>query len=340
MSNFRDGDIIVTSENFVFYAFGHAYPPNRVTAYLKYIPKYLKHLFPLDFQKTEWKIEDQKLTRPMSLYSPENFKKIIETFQKHFPEFLYSCPYTGRTIIAIPMKRVKRVYRPQDSLKRLLQERHLSSLEGLALKLIKLLSKTSNVPLEDFGIHGSIAMGIFSRFSDIDIAIFGGNNFLQVKKGVENLVKNGFVQYFFEEKADEFRMNKGKFEETKFVFNAIRKEEEIFEKYGQYIYQPTKRLNFICKIFEDGESNFKPAVYGIMEYEPLNADSILNSFEMPFELVSMNSQYRGIAKRGQVLKALGMHEKVINTKDNSIKYRVVVGSIGATLEEYLWPVIS
>ena len=34
----RDGDTFVTKEGFIFYVFGYEHPPNRVFAFLKYIP--------------------------------------------------------------------------------------------------------------------------------------------------------------------------------------------------------------------------------------------------------------------------------------------------------------
>jgi len=337
-TTFSDGDIIVTTENLVFYTFGYVHPKDRAIAYLKYIPKNFELLFPLNFQKTEWEMEGQKLIRPKELYTPENFRRILKVFYDHFQSYLYSCPYIGKTLIAVPIKSIKKIYSPQESLKKLLQERRWDSLESLAVTLIKLLSEVSSVPLEDFGIHGSIAMGMHSQFSDIDVAVYGANNFLQVKGGVEELAQHGLVQYLFEDRADEFRRNKGRFEGTKFVFNVVRKAGEIHEKYGQYRYQALRRLSFMCRISEDWESNFKPAIYGIIGYEPLEAYSELNSGEEPVELVSMIGRYRGIVRENQVVKAVGMLERVMNTENDSIKHRVVVGSIGASGEEYLWPV--
>lgn len=338
VTTFSDGDIMVTTENLVFYTFGYVHPKDIVITYLKYVSKKFRPLFPLDFQKTEWEIEGQKLIRPKELYTPENFRRILEAFHDHFPSYLYSCPYIGKTLMAVPIKSVKKIYRPQESLQRLLQGRRLDSLESLAIKLIKLLSEASSVPLEDFGIHGSIAMNMHSQFSDIDVAVYGANNFLQVRSEVEGLVKRGWARHLFEDKIDELRRNKGRFEGTKFVFNAVRKVDEINEKYGQYRYQALRRLSFMCRISEDWESHFKPAIYGITGYKPLGADSELNSGEEPVELVSMIGRYRGITRKNQVVKAVGMLERVTNTENSSVKHRIVVGSIGANEEEYLWPV--
>lgn len=338
MIPYKDGDIIVTQDNLVFYTFGYSHPPNRVIAYLKYIPKDFKTLFPFNFLNTVWNMEGLKLVRPKDLYSPNNFQIILRVFSENFPNYLYSCPFADTKLIAIPLDKIKNVYNPQETLKKLFKKINLSSLEELAIKLIKVLSRKSNVPLKCFGIHGSIAMGIHSHFSDIDISVYGATNFLQVKHGVEKLVQHGFVTYLFEDKADVFRRNKGRFERKKFVFNAVRKNDEIHEKYGEYYYQSIKRIDFRCTISDDLESNFKPATYGIIGYKPLNSDSKLENAKLPIRLTSMIGRYRGIAKKNQNVRAAGTLEKIRTAENDATSYRVVVGSHRATEEEYLWPV--
>jgi predicted nucleotidyltransferase len=339
MIPYIDGDIIVTQDNLIFYTFGYSHPPSRVIAYLKYIPKEFKTLFPFDFLNTVWNMEGLKLVRPKALYSPKNFQIILRVFSENFPNYLYTCPLVGTKLVAIPLKSIKKVYNPQETLKKLVKQSSLRPLEKLAIKLINVLSRKSNVPLECFGIHGSIALGIHSHFSDIDISVYGAKNFLLVKHGVEELVQHGLISYLFEDKADIFRRNKGKFERKKFVFNAIRKSDEIHEKYGQCNYQRVKRVHFWCTISEDSESNFKPAIYGITGYKPLNRDSKLENAKLPVELISMIGRYRGIAKKNQTVDVAGMLEKIRNMEDDTTNYRVVVGSHGATEEEHLWPVV-
>lgn len=157
-------------------------------------------------------------------------------------------------------------------------------------------------------------------------------------EGVSRLVREGVVQYLFEDESDRLRRNKGLFEGKKYVFNAIRKIEEIEEKYGQYRYHALKPLRFRAKIFDDRESNFKPAVYKITDYQPLDGASKLPRGSEPVELVSMIGRYRGIARKDQVLEVAGIHEEVTSVERGSVKYRVVVGSASIEREEYLWPV--
>lgn len=35
----RDGDIIVSDDNFIFYTFGYEHPENSIIVFLKYVPE-------------------------------------------------------------------------------------------------------------------------------------------------------------------------------------------------------------------------------------------------------------------------------------------------------------
>lgn len=338
VKDFQDGDILVTEEDMIFYAFGYVHPKERAIAYLKYVPKDLAHRFAINFQTTEWVMGDTVLVRPESLYTPENYQRILDTFTHQFPDYVYADPYVGKTIIAIPLKRIARLYWPGEALKTLLTRDNLDSLQRLALTLVKLLSQSSHIPLTEFGIHGSLASGTHSHFSDIDVSVYGSHNFWGVRECIGKLVGEGVLAYLVENEVDELRRNKGVFHGKKFVVNAIRKREEIREKYGQHRYHALKPLHFNAKIADDSESPFKPAVYGITDYKPLNAASNLPRDKEPTRLVSMISRYRGVARKKQGVTVAGTYEQVQEVEGGSLEYQVVVGSASPGREEYLWPV--
>lgn len=336
-NDFRDGDIIVTKTGFIFYTFGYIHPPTCVIAYLKYIPKELSDLFDLTYHPTKWKNGNQVLVRPTAIYSPTNFHQILNTFRNHFPEFLYDCPYHGKILVAIPLTSIQYINTPKQSLTTLNQQDSLDPLQKKALELIQLLATRSHVSPKHFGIHGSLALGIHSDFSDIDLSIFGGMRFRQVHQSIATLVQQGHLKYLYEDKTDALRLNKGVFKGKKFVINAIRARKELTETYGQYRYQAIHPLHFKATIRDDSESIFKPALYKITNYQPLNAVSHLSSTTLPDTVVSMIGRYRNIAGKGRNIEATGNLEKIIE-QDNDIRsYRVVVGSASIGVEEYLWP---
>ena len=333
----RDGDIIVTKQGFIFYTFGYLHPPTRVIAYLKYIPKELATLFPLTYHTTEWKNGTQVLVRPIKLYSPTHFHLISNIFKNHFPEFLYHCPYHGKTLVAIPLSSIQYIKTPQQSLTTLTHQESQDPLQKLALDLIQLLSTHSHISLTHFGIHGSLALGIHSDFSDIDLSVYGRIQFHKVHQSIASLVQQGRLRYLFEDETDALRLNKGIYKGKKFVINAIRTQKELTETYGQHRYQAIQPLHFKATILNDSESIFKPAKYHITQYIPLNPPSHLPPRKTPDTITSMIGRYRNIAGKGRQIEAKGNLEKIITQNNNSISYHVVVGSASPGVEEYLWP---
>ncbi|MFQ6087036.1 MAG: hypothetical protein ACE5OV_03340, partial [Candidatus Bathyarchaeia archaeon] len=162
----RDGDTFLTNDNFVFYTFGYEHPPNRVFAFLKYVPFEFKSRFPLRFLSRRWKLGNIELVRPKQLYTACIFQRLLETFRRDFPDHLYFCPLRQKRLVAPLRSLIKRVYAPNKCLQKLLEKKRKDRLEAMAVELATLLSTASGVPLEDFGVHGSIALNMHTSKSD------------------------------------------------------------------------------------------------------------------------------------------------------------------------------
>lgn len=333
---FRDGDIILTQENFIFYAFGYEHPPNKVISYIKYFPKEVQAKFRLAWIDFEWNLDDLKYVRPKQLYSPKIFKEIQKVFKENYPDYLFRDPYIGKTVFVVPIERIQKVFVPEMQLQELLQKSTPTSLEREAIDIIHLLSTRSEVPVTDFGIHGSLATGMSTEKSDIDLAIYGGGNYLKVKKVVFQLFKENKLEYFNEIQSDEYRMNKYIYKGRKFVFNAIRKEEELRREYGRFRYSSIRPLHFYCDIVDSKESMFRPAIYHIEEYFAADDKSIITKTHRPSQIVSMIGEYRDIARKGDEVEVKGMLERVEKMDNKEEYYRVVIGS--GSGEEFMWPV--
>lgn len=331
-----DGDTFVTKENFVFYVFGYEHPKNRVFSFLKYIPLQLKNLFPIRFLERKWKLENTDLVRPEKLYSAENFQTIMETFRTNFPHYIYFCPFHGKEVFSSPIEFMKRIYVPKKCLQELFSRKKKDPLEELAVDLAELLSKESKISLDDFGIRGSIALNMHSRKSDIDLAIYGSQNFRKLEKTIDKLENESVTRHIFSTKLDRLRKHRGRYKDTVFMVNAVRRIEEITTAYGDYKYSPVKSVNFSCEVIDDTEAMFRPAIYQIKDYEPLNPISKLAENEIPKTVVSMIGCYRNVARKGNRLKVSGTLEKVENTEHGKIYYQVVIGT-GKREDEYVWP---
>ena len=332
----RDGDTFVTKEGFVFYVFGYEHPKGRVLSFLKYIPSQLKSHFPIRFLRQKWKFGNVELVRPEKLYTAQNYQKLLETFRSRFPQYIYFCPYRGKEVISVPLEHVEKLYVPKERLQRLFKKKRKDRLQKLALELVSLLSTESKVPLEDFGIHGSIALDMHTAKSDIDLVVYGSQNFRNLEKAIDKLVEEDLLKYIFTKRLDRARKHRGRCKDKIFVYNAVRKICEINVQYGNCKYVPLRDVSFNCEVVDDSEAMFRPAIYQIKNYQPIDPTSKLMEDEVPTMVVSMIGYYRNVARHGEKIKVSGTLERVENVETGEANYQVVVGT-GTREDEYLWP---
>lgn len=316
----RNGDIVLTKHNFIFYTFGYEHPKNRILAFLKYVPGEYAHKFNIEWLKIKWCFKDIYLLRPKDLFSPENYKTLVKVFNNHFPEYLYFSESLGRWLISVPKSLIKQVFVPSECLRELLRKKSRDFLEEIAVKLVKELSSDSNIPLEFWGIHGSISLGMQHEGSDIDLAVYGAENFRKVIATLAQLDKTGKITLsktaFYEQR----RSNTGYYDNIRFVVNAIRLPSEINRE--KLIYKPVAKIKALCEVIDDTESVFRPAIYKIR---------VLNIISGPIEysdaiseVVSMIGLFRSIAFNGDLIVVKGMLEQVQSEREKW--FRIVVGS--------------
>jgi len=278
-----------------------------------------------------------ELFRAEKLYTAKNYRTFLETFRKNFPNYVYFCPFRGKEVIATPLSAIEKVYVPKESLQLLLKKKSEDNLQKIAIDFIKLLSNESGISLEDFGIHGSIALGMHTEKSDIDIVVYGSRNFRKLEKTINKLVDAGTLSYVFNNRLDAARRFKGRYRNKIFMYNAIRKPEETRIKHGAQKFTPLHPVKFKCIVGDDSEAMFRPAIYKIQNYKPENQASNLPEEKIPEIVVSNIGCYRNVARKGEGLSVSGMLERVEKIETGEIFYQVVVGT-AINEEEYIWPV--
>jgi len=260
----------------------------------------------------------------------------LETFRNNFPDYIYFCPFREKEVISTPISSIKRVYDPRKCLSSLKKLENKDSLQKITLDLIKLLSSESSVTPEDFGVHGSIALNMHTVESDIDLAVYGAQNFRKLEKMIAKLVEEGTLAYVINNRLDAARLYKCRYLDKIFMYNAVRKPEEVNSKYGTHKYLPVNPVRFQCTVKDDSEAMFRPATYKIENYEPVYSASMLSEDKTPKVVISMVGCYRNVAKRGGKIEVSGMLERVENVKTGEIFYQVVVGT-GINENEYIRP---
>ncbi|MEM0095834.1 MAG: nucleotidyltransferase domain-containing protein [Candidatus Bathyarchaeia archaeon] len=283
-----------------------------------------------------WRLGETELFRAEKLYTAKNYQTFLEVFRKNFPEYIYFCPFRQKEVISAPIDRIVEVFVPRERLKALMKAEGRDKLQELTLEFVQLVSSEAKVPLEDFGVHGSIALNMHSTESDIDIVVYGSQNFRRVEDAIEKLVQEGVLTYIFSNRLDAARRFKGRFKGKIFMYNAVRKPEEINVKYGECQYTPIAPVKFRCKVKDDSEAMFRPAIYKV-ENCTQHGDLPLPENIVPETVVSMIGCYRNVARKGQQIEVSGVLERVENLTSGKITYQVVVGSAESE-EEYIWPV--
>ena len=286
--------------------------------------------------KRIWSYKTNKLFRAEKLYTSKNYKTFIEVFRGNFPDYIYYCPLRKKELITTPLNLIEEVFVPKDCLENLRKIDDLDSLQTKALNLLDLISEASDVSLQDFGMHGSIALNMHSPESDIDFVVYGSENFRRVENAISELVNEGKLVYLFSNRLDKARKFQGRYMNKIFMYNAARKPEEIETEYGSTRFTPIAPVKFQCTVIDDVESIFRPATYKISNYKSLESTSELQIDKIPDRVVSNIGCYRNIARNGSEIKVAGNLERVEIIKTGKIYHQVVVGT-ATSEEEYIWP---
>jgi len=308
-----------------------------VFAFLKYIPADFKALFNVDMLTRTWKYGETRLFRAEKLYTAQNYQTFIEAFRKNFQDYVYYDPLRGKELISAPLSSIETVYVPRDCLVALKKVKKPDELQKMALDLLDLISKQSGIGLADFGIHGSIALNMHAPESDIDFVIYGSQNFRVVEQAIAELVNAGKLSYIVGNRLDAVRKFQGRYCGKIFMYNATREPEEVKTRYGAYRYVPIAPLRFQCTVNDDAETMYRPAIYKISSYKPVDSASELPPEKVPDRVVSNIGCYRNIARQGSEIKVAGQLERVEPVEKGKAFYQVVVGT-ATSEEEYIWPV--
>ena len=304
-------------------------------AFLKYIPAEFKALFNVQMLERSWKYSDTHLFRAEKLYTAKNYKTFIEAFRKNFPDYLYYCHFRNKELITAPLDLIARVFVPRDRLEVLKQVEKPDKLQKLALELLNMLSAESGVSIDNFGIHGSLALNMHAPESDIDFVVYGTKNFRTIEETIARLANTGKLSYVISNRLDAARKFQGRYKGKIFMYNATRTPEEVKTHYGDARFSSIGPVHFRCVISDDTEAIFRPATYKITNYQPLDAESELMLDKIPDRVVSNIGCYRNVARQGSGIKVAGQLERVEEIKTGAIHYQVVVGT-ATSEEEYIW----
>ncbi len=348
MRLFRDRDFLETYEGMFFCVVGNVHPNDRVISYLKYIPS--------DFGL--WGIE-RKYSRILKSYTALSVKEVLNFLKSNFPRYVSGLNSMSLEMIAVPVDSIKTHFKPELRLRKLYGEpvEHLDVLERRTIELVNLLSEASGIPVECFGVTGSILLKIHNpSFSDVDLTVYARGNASKIKDALAELKRDGTIRWlnggefdrWVYDKARQYGLslkdaweicrrvwNRGIYAGTEFSVHPVKVEEDLSERYGDFVYRPTGGLAKIKAIIVNvGDSYFMPAVYKLSNVEFLSGPAV----EDLTELTAYEGFYAGVFEAGEVVEALGKLETVFDCRSGETYHRLVVGSFEAECKDYIKPI--
>lgn len=326
----RDRDFIETKDGSLFCVVGYLHPPDKVTAYLKYIPS----------ESGKWARGASHYTRTMDYYHVTQVENTYNYLKKHHPDYIFKDPVRNITVSAVPKKMIKKYYCPRERLLTILEdpkdilEKKLCEITD---DLIEYLEIKNNI-----GVTGSLLTGSHNpTFSDLDITVYGKKNMFNVKQAVADLKKEGVIRRSSERELNEWcmqrsekfslsindlkkiavkRWNFGYYKDTYFSFHLIRSDEEIKEEYGDYVYNQLGEIKGNGVVDDVSESMYNPAIYGVRNSSLEKIDEHIS------KIVSFESIYGGLFEVGDFVEFQGILERVQGKK---VYNRIVLGGAGS-----------
>jgi predicted nucleotidyltransferase len=353
MRGFRDRDFIESVEGLIFCVIGNIHPKDRVISYLKYVPHLESRI------RVKWSRDGVMYGRILPFYSAIGVKSTLDFLKKYYPQYIVFDRYRSIELIEVPRDRIKIHYKPEERLRELVEEPK-DGLEVLAKELVEKLSQESGVPLNYFGITGSILLKIHNpSISDIDIVVYGKDNAYRVRDTLIKLLdtealgfsrpKDDILESWAEGitrihplTLDEaktlygkYKWNRALYKGKQFSLHPVKLDEEVDEEWGQKLFKPISIATIRARVVDASESIFMPSIYIVDNVKILEGDE--KGSRVRF-VVSYEGLYIDIAKPGDEIIARGKLEEVHDLKRNEVYYQLTIGTYEAQGKDYIKPI--
>jgi hypothetical protein len=329
-----EGFAVETVEGLIFTVKGLVHPPDRLVAYLRYLP---------DPEGDR----ERETTRYRRVY---RFEEQEEILQAQYPSYLSHDPAFGRRLQGVPRRRIRTVYDPCRCLAIIRERGPADPVEERALGLANLLQETARVPAGSLGVSGSVLIGLHRGDSDIDIVIYGEAACGAVHQALRCLLDDpsGPVRRLNSEElaalhashrpdtplslADFVRLqnrkvNEGRFRGREAFIRFVKRPAEVKERYGDPRFEPLAPATIQARVTDDGDAAvaerdgiFTPCRYAVEEATFPDGPPVANLRE----IVSFRGRFSEQARVGEWAVARGSVERVI-PRSGPAHHRLVVG---------------
>lgn len=295
-----EGDYIETIDGLFFTVKGIQQRRNLVIAYLRYLPD----------PKGDRERDGNHYRR---IYGLDETQKILET---KYPRYINEITEYNLKLQSVPIKYIKRVFKPTDTLRRVLNKQR-SKLEKIIARFVNVLSIRSSVSTSSFGISGSLLINLDTPISDIDLIVYGRHEGRRVYEVLARLREDlDWVQSYNAESVKEVLTSRWKnsgydleklsnIEEKKVLHGRVDGIDYFIRLVNpNYVFEKSSRplgiVELKARIINDDESIFTPCRYIIKTLDQKQEIS---------ELLSYRGKFTEQAKRGEIVKVRGSLEE-------------------------------
>jgi predicted nucleotidyltransferase len=322
-----EGFAVETIDGAILTVKGLLHPPERVIAYLRYVPDPAG-----DRQRG-----DRSYRR---IY---HFSEQREILVARYPDLIGYDPVLGAEVQSVPRSRIHTVYDPVRFLDALRQTGPTRTVEDDALALAVLIRDAAGVPWSSLGISGSILVGTQRPESDVDLVVYGEESARAVHRALEDLMADpagalgrldddelailhqthrpetppSFADFA---RAQRRKVNEGRFRGRSVFVRCVKELDEYGECYGDRRYRPLGPVTGQGVVSEDRDAMFTPCRYELEEVTILAGAQVADLDA----IVSYRGRFSDQARVGERVEMRGTLEEVVH-RDGFCHYQVVVG---------------
>jgi predicted nucleotidyltransferase len=250
-----------------------------------------------------------------------------------YPGFVFHSLYADIELHGIPFNDIKKIYYPEQTINRLLNSSTPDRIQKDAVNFIELLLQ-AGIDKQCLGITGSLMLDTHNSDSDIDMVVYGRENFFKVRSAIKELMQSGQLNYLDEK----FWQDTCQRRDCSLSFEEYQWHES--RKFNKCISGSTKVD--ISMIPDDTERVVEQGPFKKIENEKVEATVITDTYSFDFparyiiehesinEIVSYTATYTGQAEKQEKIEAAGYVEQ-----GSDGKKRLLVGSSREATGEYI-----
>ena len=316
-----------TAAGLIFTVKGVLHPPDRVVAYLRYVPD------PCGERR-------RGRERYHRVYSVAEQQQALSARGLCYRT---DDPALGVPVEAVPWEDVARIYDPRERLQRLRGDGPDDPLTSAALALAELLRDAAGVPPKALGLTGSLLFDLHGPASDIDLVVYGEQECRHVHAALTRLLSDPsapvarprgaeLAAIHAVHRADtplgaaDFarlqagKVNEGRFAGRPYFVRFVKLPAEVPERYGDPRYVPAGRALVEARVVDARDALFTPCRYALGDLRRLEGDRA----DGLREVVSFRGRFADQARTGEWVRAYGAVERVV-WRDGGETMRLVVG---------------